>query len=530
MTGIESACNFTTISQIVGYWAAQAPDRVALVEGVRTFTYGELYKSIGTTAGMLQRAGVRPGDRVMIVCENCRETVVIFFAIACIDAWPVIVNARLSDREIDDIRDHSDARLAVYTIGASRHARAHGDRHGAVGSDLSALGQIAIGPLNKTSMTEAIDIEAPQRVAALIYTTGTTGRPKGVMLTHGNLLFVAGVSSAIRKLNPDDRVYAVLPMSHILGLTGVLVSTLLCGAQVHLVARFDPAVALAAFRREGITIVIGTPAMYSMLVEYAVRKKIAPIASPSLRLISSAGAPLDTATKAVTENTFHLTLHNGYGITETSPTLTLTRLETPRADCSVGRMVPGVAAKLVGSNGLPVAPGETGELFVRGPGVMKGYYKALAETEYAIDREGWFRTGDLARIEDDHFFIVGRNKEMIIRFGFNVYPAEIESVLNAHPDVICSAVLGRKAEGGEEILAFVELKGHSSATSDDLAKHAARQLAAYKRPSKYFVVAALPLSPAGKIIKSALPALAETLAGVSVSGRSGSFGLESGTV
>jgi long-chain acyl-CoA synthetase len=190
----------------------------------------------------------------------------------------------------------------------------------------------------------------------------------------------------------------------------------------------------------------------------------------------------------------------------------LTRLDAPRKDCSVGRLIPGVEARIAGQDGSPVAPGEPGELFVRGPGVMKGYYKAPEETDEAIDGDGWFRTGDLVRVEDDHLFIVGRAKEMIIRFGFNVYPAEVEGVLNAHPAVARSAVIGRATEGGEEVLAFVQIAQGATATIAELAEYAARQLAPYKRPSTIFTISSMPASPTGKILKSELAAMAKSFA------------------
>lgn len=498
------------IAEILPYWAARAPAHIALVEGSRTVTYGELDVAVRDAAEMLDRMGVRPGDRVMLVCENCCAAVAVYFACTAIEAWPVIVNARLTDREVDEVRDHSGARRVIYTIGASLRAKAHSVRHGAAQSDLAALGFIAIGPLNETAVPEPLKPDVTRQIAALIYTTGTTGRSKGVMLSHGNLLFVARESAEIRKLGPDDRVYAVLPISHILGLTGVLISSLLSGAQVHLTARFDPAAVLAAIREDRITMVLGTPAMYAMLAEYAARNKLAPVHGPALRIISAAGAPLDLATKAAAEKTFGLTLHNGYGITETSPTISLTRLETPRADCSVGRLIPGVEARIASQDGSPVFPGDAGELLIRGPGVMKGYYRAPEETAEAVDSGGWFRTGDLVRIEDDHLFIVGRAKEMIIRFGFNVYPAEIEGVLNAHPAVARSAVIGRAAEGGEEVLAFVQMAQGSSATVAELADYAARQLAPYKRPSTIIRIASMPSSPTGKILKGELAAIAKS--------------------
>ncbi len=507
------AINPATIGDIVPLWAAEAPDRVALIDGGRRRTYRELDAEVRATAAWLERSGIRPGDRVMLVCENCRAAVAIYLACTIVGAWPIVVNARLSDREIDEIREHSGARRVILTVGASQRAKAQSERLGAGLQDPASFGPVGLSHLNETAEPEPVEAERGKRIAALIYTTGTTGRAKGVMLTHDNLLFVARASARKRALTPDDRVYAVLPMSHILGLTGVLLGSLVAGAQVHLASRFDPAAVLSALERDRISAMIGTPSMYAMLVEYATRKGAIPVPGPALRLISSAGAPLDAATKAMTEKAFGRTLHNGYGITECSPTVTLTPLDAPRTDCSVGRLLPGIEARLAGPDGRDAAAGEMGELWVRGPGVMKGYYKAPDETALAVDPEGWFRTGDLARVEDGNFFIVGRAKELIIRFGFNVYPAEIEGVLNAHPSVARSAVIGRHKDGSEEILAFVHPVAGSSATSAQLADYAASKLAPYKRPSEIIFVDAMPASPTGKILKSELAAMAPALSG-----------------
>jgi long-chain acyl-CoA synthetase len=277
---------------------------------------------------------------------------------------------------------------------------------------------------------------------------------------------------------------------------------------VRLTSRFDPAATFAALDREGISLLVGTPSMHAMLAEYANRKKLVPISCPALRIMSSAGAPLDAATKSTVETTFGRTLHNGYGITECSPTITLTSPQAPRTDCSVGRLIPGVAAKLVGPDGETVAPNEVGELWVRGPGIMKGYYRAPEETAAAVTADGWFKTGDLARIDDGNVFIVGRCKELIIRFGFNVYPAEIEGVLNAHSDVARAAVIGKQVDGTEDVLAFVHLTDGARATTEDLSDYAATKLAPYKRPSRIVIVPSMPVSPTGKILKSELAALA----------------------
>jgi long-chain acyl-CoA synthetase len=497
-----------TVGEIIPYWAALAPDRVVLTDDARHWTYRELDKAIAASVKWLEQSGVRPGDRVMLVCENCCAAVAIYLALNVCGAWPVVVNARLSDREIDEIRDHSDARRIILTVGVSARAKAHAARLGAALCDPALFGAVALSPLNEAAVPEPVEPDPAQRVAALLYTSGTTGKPKGVMLSQSNLLFVARASAEVRSLGPDDKTYVVMPISHILGLTGILLGSLVGGAQVRLTSRFDPAATFAALDRERVSLLVGTPSMHAMLAEYATRKKLAPVACPALRIMSSAGAPLDAATKSTVEAAFGRTLHNGYGITECSPTITLTSMQAPRKDCSVGRLIPGVEAKLVGADGQTVAPNEVGELWVRGPGIMKGYYRAPDETAAAVTVDGWFKSGDLARIEDGNVFIVGRCKELIIRFGFNVYPAEIEGVLNAHPDVARSAVIGKQVDGTEDVLAFVHLADGARATPGELSDYAASKLAPYKRPSRIVVVPAMPVSPTGKILKSELAALA----------------------
>src|SRR5271165_1190720 len=495
------------ISDIVKPWSERSPGRPALVEASGTWTYRQLASAVSEAQRWLLASGVRPGDRVMIVCENCRALVAVLLALAALDAWPVLVNARLSAREIDEIRNHCGARRVIYTTTASPHAREHAKRHGAVIAESTALGPMGIGHLNDRVEPEPIDGNIANNVAALIYTSGTTGVPKGVMLTHRNLLFVAAVSARIRSLSSEDRLYGVLPMSHAVGLSVVLLGALLSGSTLYLSPRFDPVAALATLEKERLTVVLGAPAMFSLLGEYAKLKGLKSLKFPALRIISSSGAPLQPALKSQVESLFGMVLHNGYGVTECSPNISQAVVGERRTDTSVGRILPGVEVQLVGSDGKPVADGEVGELWVRGPNVMKGYYRAPEETAAAINPEGWFNTRDLARLDNGYLFIVGRTKELIVRFGENVYPAEVEAVLNAHPAVVRSAVIGRTVEGtegGEEVVAFVQLVPSSTTSENELAQHAAQHLAPYKRPSQILLVASMPLTPTGKVIKGEL--------------------------
>ncbi len=492
------------IGDIVTPWAERLPDHPALVEATGSWTYRQLAAAVSGAQEWLRRLGVRHGDRVMIVGENCRAFVAILLASASLDAWPVLVNARLSARELEQIRIHSGARRVFYTTSVSIHAAEHAKRLGAIIEEREGFGSIGIGLLNEGVDAEPIGTNVADRVAALIYTSGTTALPKGVMLSHRNLLFLAAGSARIRSLTPEDRLYGVLPMSHAVGLSVVLLGSLLSGASLYLAPRFDPVAARVSLDKERLTVLLGAPTTFNLFLQYAKLRGLESVKFPALRIISSSGAQLDASTKLAVERLFGMPLHNGYGVTECSPTIAQTRVEAPRRDTSVGPPFPGVEIKLVGPDREPVAQGDVGELWVRGPNVMKGYYRAPDETAAAVSARGWFNTHDLARLDDGNLFIVGRTKDLIVHHGFNVYPAEVEAVLNAHPAVVHSAVIGRSVESDEEVIAFVQLLPDSPLTASDLADYAAGRLASYKRPSRILLVPAMPLTPTGKVIKGEL--------------------------
>jgi acyl-CoA synthetase (AMP-forming)/AMP-acid ligase II len=497
------------IHLVIDRHATDTPDRPALVEDGRIWTYGQLQRSVRDIADGLLALGIRPGDRMMIVSENSIALAGLLLAASRIDAWAIVVNPRLSPRELDQIRDHSGARRVFLTAGVSREAEVHASRYEAQTVAIGSLRDIAVTALNENTAPEPVEDSPRDQVAVLIYTSGTTGTPKGVMLTHENLLFSAKTTAEIRRMTPADKQYIVLPISHIVGIS-LLVMTLMTGATVRLVSKYDPAALAKAIAEEGVTILNGVPATYQRLLEHKTIAGLEALDPGSLRLIAVAGAPLDLDLKSRVQQELGLPLLNGYGITECSPGLSGVRIDAPRDDQAVGPLLPGIEAKIVGLDGAPKPAGEVGELHVRGRNVMRGYYRAPDLTAKAIDPDGWFNTGDLARFEGDCLFIVGRTKEMIIRSGFNVYPAEIEAVLSSHASVVQCAVVGRSVEGNEEVVAFVQLLQGTETTVADLMAHVSPQLTSYKRPSEIIVLPALPATSTGKILKHKL---AESLRG-----------------
>ena len=495
------------LDQVPGRWARTRPEALALASPHARHSWSELERARGEWSARLAELGVTAGDRVLVVGENCPAMAMLVFAVTALGSWVVNVNARLSARELDAIRAHARPRLALLLTQDSLDAHAHAGRWGAEALDGGAWGAMAFAR-DPGAVAERVTGDPGEDVAALLYTTGTTGEPKAVMLTHANLLFIARNSGTLRRITPEDRVLGLLPMSHVYGLASVTLGTLLAGASVHTQPRFSPAATLDFIRGEGLTVCQGVPAMYAKLLKH-LEESGAAIDAPALRFLYAGGSPLVPALKREVERVFGLRLHNGYGLTEASPTVTQTRHDAPRDDCSVGPAIPGVRLRIVDREGRDLPDGEIGELWVSGPGVMKGYYRDPRATAAAIHPGGWLATGDLARRDaDGAIHIEGRVKELIIRSGFNVYPVEVEAVLNAHPAVTQSAVVGRRVEGDEEVVAYVELAPGARATPAELMEFAAGSLAAYKRPSEVVVMASLPAAASGKVLKARLAAAA----------------------
>src|SRR5258707_887006 len=299
-------------------YVAATPDRTGLIDDNAKLTYRELDRSVGATADALRALGIRAGDRIMLVSENSIPLACLLLAASRLDAWAIVANPRLSPRELDQIRDHSGARRAFFTADVSPEAAAHASRYGAPVLDVGPLFGIGVSPLNENTSAEPVEAAGAKQVAVLIYTSGTTGTPKGVMLTHCNLLFSAKTTAELRSMTPADVQYCVLPISHIVGIS-LLTMTLMVGATVRLVAKYDPAALARAMADEGITILNGVPATFQRLLEYRRIAGLSKLDPGTLRLISVAGAPPEPDLKSRVEQELGLTLLNRYGINGRSP-------------------------------------------------------------------------------------------------------------------------------------------------------------------------------------------------------------------
>ena len=460
----------------------------------RRYSYGEMRAMVDTATQALRAHGVRPGDRVMIVAENCALYPITVFACSRLKAWANPVNARMSHDELEAIRNHSEARAMVFTAPASDEAKSHATAYGA--SDIATLpcGALSVSPVFNAA-PEPVEDDPKSRVAALLYTSGTTSAPKGVMLTHANMCWNAQASARLRRMAPEDRVIGILPGTHIFGFASTMLATFHTGSEMQFITRFSVPAMLDALEQGG-AVMPAVPQMYAHLLAWLDRND-RPLKAPKLHYISAGGAPLDPDLKRRTEAAFGLPLRNGMGMTETSPTALATSHENPDEGTSVGKAVPDVTIWLdsADENGV-------GELMVRGPNVMKGYYRN-PEATAAVLQDGAIHTGDLARIDENGMVhIVGRLKELIIRSGFNVYPPEVEAMLTKHPALEQAAVVGRPVPGNEEIVAFVIAR--APVTGAEIKEWLHQHLAAYKVPQHVFVVDAFPAAATGKILKHKL--------------------------
>ena len=486
------------IHHLLDKQVSHAPGAIALAgTGAGEVSYQELGERSSQAADALRSAGLAPGQRLLIVAENCNALAVLLMAASMCDAWSVPVNARLSAAEITRIHDHSSPAVTVYTHEVSKEAAVHADAAGAV--------PVTLGGFNVRirrhdgAVAEPVHPAANDQVAVLLYTTGTTGDPKAVMLTHQNMIYGGTESARHRGIVAGDHLYAVLPLTHVFGLTSALMAVIAAGATTELVARFDPARTLEALKTR-VSIFPAVPQMQALLMAHAGEQGMQQLDTAGLKYISTGGAPLDLAWKQRVEAFFGLQLCNGYGLTETTAGVAATRPGHRRDDTSVGPPLDGMEFRL----DEPDVEG-IGELAVRGPAVMKGYYRNPEETSKVLSADGWFATGDLGFIDDaGNVHVTGRKKELIIRSGFNVYPLEVEAALNQHPAVVHSAVIGVARDGNEEIVAFVHPANGASLTGEQLKEHLKDRLAAYKHPTRWVFSQHLPAAPSGKILKAKL--------------------------
>ena len=485
------------------YLAAANPEAIALIgEDGQALSYRALSGRVAAAAVALQALGLGFGQRALLVGENSVDMVVALFATIRLGAWAVPLNARMAPGEIDGIRAHCDPSLAYFSA-ASPDALAHARRWGAMPCEDPVLAKAC------TWRGEG-DAEGEQGgVALMLYTSGSTGKPKGVMLTHGNMEFVTGVSLAQQVLLPGDRVFHALPISHSFGLVSALLCALRAGATLQLCTRFSAERLAHAILHEGTTVFQGVPAMYARLVEWS-QQRGAVLRPNRLRMCYIGGSQIDPTKKAQAEALLGLRLHHGYGLTESAPAATRTFGHPPPQEITAGWPIPGIEVQLRDAEGRTKAPGEIGEVCIRGPNVMKGYFRDPEQTRATIDGHGWLHTGDLGRFGPaGDLTIVGRLKEMIIRGGFNVYPAEVEAAIGAFPGVAQCAVLGQAVAGDEEVVAFVEAEAGRAIDPAALERFLRDRLAPYKIPQRWRVMERLPASGTGKLLKAALRPLLE---------------------
>ncbi|GAA3389821.1 long-chain fatty acid--CoA ligase [Streptomyces roseoviridis] len=476
--------------------ARRQPEHPALRLGERVITYAELDDSSARAATLLRSEGVEPGDRVALMLPNVPEFVVLYYGNLRAGAVVVPMNPLLKTRESAfHLTDSGAVRLFEWHQApgeGAQGAAAAGVRHTAVEPAGFAAELARHEPLPGAAEVDGEDM------AVLLYTSGTTGHPKGAVLTHAGLRHNTEVNGVeIQRMTPDDVVVGCLPLFHIFGQICTMSTAVRSGASLVMIPRFEPGAVLDAIARERATVFEGVPTMYAALLQYPSEADVS-----TLRMCISGGASLPVEILHGFERRFGCAVLEGFGMSETSPVVTFNHPDRPRKAGSVGTPIRDVEVRLLDDKGQDVTPGEVGELAVRGPNVMKGYWNRPEETAAAVP-DGWLRTGDLARADEDGFlYIVDRKKDMIIRGGYNVYPREIEEVLHEHPAVALAAVVGvPHADLGEEVAAAVVLRPSAQATPDELREYVRERMAAYKYPRHVWLVDRLPLGPSGKILK-----------------------------
>ncbi|MDX1620555.1 MAG: long-chain fatty acid--CoA ligase, partial [Nitriliruptorales bacterium] len=468
---------------------------------------GELDAAVDAGAAGLHGIGIEPGDRVALVLGNVPAFVEAYYAVLRAGAIAVPLNPGSTADELRYVLEDSGARAVVVRAGLL-------DAVVEIQGQLDTLEHvIVVGETRADGLRRWRDLLAASRdaeppgdtarggddLAALVYTSGTTGRPKAAMLTHANLAANQDQSLAGRfRIGSDDTVLLVLPLFHIYALNVGLGASLKVGASMLLLERFDPATSLEEIAHHDITIVLGAPPMY---IAWLGTPGAADGAMSSVRLAVSGAAALPAQVLERFEEAFGLTIEEGYGLTEASPSVTSNAMAPAARPGSVGLPLPQVELKLVDDEGREVQPGDPGEVLVRGPNVFAGYWKDDDATAAALTEDGWLRTGDVGTFDEDgYLFLVDRKKDLIIVSGFNVYPREVERALYQHPGVAQAAVVGiPHPYTGEAVRAYVVPRDSADLIEDDLIDHCRTYVARYKCPTSVEIVDELPHTAIGKV-------------------------------
>ena len=475
-------------------------------------SYGELDERSARLAALLRKRGLEPGDRVGVMLPNVPEFPVAYYGALRAGAVVVPMNVLLKRREIAFYLEDSGAELLLAWHGFIEEARAGAEDAGAEPIEVepeafaallanhppSAVPFPSIST-KRNSGTDVVETDDDD-TAVILYTSGTTGKPKGAELTHANLARNADVSRRTTcEIEAGDVVLGALPLFHSFGQTVAMNASIAAGACLTLVPKFDPGEALATMQRDGVTHFYGVPTMFGALLHHPERESYD---TSALRTCITGGASMPVEVLRGFEEAFGAKVMEGYGLSETSPVASSNHPHMERKPGSIGTPIEGVEMKVVDEDDAEVPQGEVGEIAIRGHNVMKGYWRRPDATAEAM-RGGWFHSGDMARVDEDgYFFIVDRKKDLIIRGGYNVYPREVEEVLYEHPKIREAAVVGvPHDEWGEEVGAAVVLMEGESLSPEEVSAYVKERIAAYKYPRLVWFLDELPKGPTGKILK-----------------------------
>ncbi|OIJ66418.1 long-chain-fatty-acid--CoA ligase [Streptomyces mangrovisoli] len=489
--------------------AARHPERTAIVLGDTRLSYAQVDAAAAQVAHLLVERGVRPGDKVALSMPNLPYFTIAYFGILKAGATVVPLNVLLKAREVTYHLEDSDARAYIAFEGSPELPI--GDAARAAAAQVPGVELLIVDPAAELPWAgrpysfETVATDEDD-TAVILYTSGTTGRPKGAELRHRNMRDNVRIDEALFGASADrpDTYLCVLPLFHSFGQTVIQNGALAYGGTIVMLPRFEPTAALRLMAKERVTFFGGVPTMYWALLGALDDSVDVAALARELRIAVSGGSALPREVHRAFRERFGVTILEGYGLSETSPVASFAVLgEEPRVG-SIGVPVPGVEMRLVEPDWSDAqgGPDTIGEIAVRGHNVMKGYFRRPEATDEVI-RDGWFRTGDLARKDaDGYYYIVDRAKDMIIRGGFNVYPREIEELLMEHPAVSLVAVVGvAHPSHGEEIKAVVVRRPGAAVTEDELVAWSKERLAAYKYPRVVEFADALPMTSTGKILK-----------------------------